>query len=877
MVLTSKSIYIAQYLERNIKTYKMDAEVVKENVWQAGSVRTRWVVLAALCSCVAVLVAAVCDQTLPTPLDRSAPKDRFIAEIAYEHLVNLTSIGPRVAGSYENEVAAVKVLVNAARGIQSAASAHNRVEFDVFRASGAFSLTFIDGMSNIYRDVQSVVIRVRGAGGESRPTRRSALLLNCHYDTVPDSPGASDDGAGCAVVLETLRALAASPHPLRHDVVALLNGAEENIMQASHAFVTTHRWAKSLRAFINIEACGAGGREVLFQAGPNDPWMLEVYAGAVPHPFASSLAQELFESGLIPADTDFRIFRDFANISGVDLAWNSNGYVYHTSLDTADKVPRATLQRTGDNVLALAHGLLSNERLEAAAERTRAPVYFDVVGRVVILARAPAAFVATILALATVVLKLYLSATQAKQLYIPRMRWMRVVGRALLSVTLAQCCGLAASIAVALLLHVSGARLAFYSRPWLLIPLYSVPAVVASWWDARLTWGKAQRGGGVATIARGEWTLRAWHDALCLTAAILLAAGASFGLRSAFVVFLWTLPASADVICVLLGVHGAPRVVCGAFAAALPALQTAYLALASLNMFVPVMGRAGTSALPPDVIMAVLVGALTLTLFSWMLPLVVAAKQPQKLIRLGWAVTLSTVVLVLCTPLGFPYSEARPQRFMVFHTRRTEHSHTPRDTLLYWVPALDANTPQSVYAHVPEVAYAPATCYDKLYCGAPYYLPVISLVAHGHELPALEEPKTSLNASAEVIGEGPTRDLKLKLHGPNHIVVILSPVTGSISWCQTGEFKIIPQPGPQWQNRQTYFVSLHDALSPAPWELLCRIESHGNGSKWVDISVAGHSMSGALKHSDAHAQLLSRFPNWSAVTGWGVHLHLFSL
>ena len=42
-------------------------------------------------------------------------------------------------------------------------------------------------MNNVYRDVQSVVARVRGAGG--RPRARSALLLNCHFDTVPDSPG----------------------------------------------------------------------------------------------------------------------------------------------------------------------------------------------------------------------------------------------------------------------------------------------------------------------------------------------------------------------------------------------------------------------------------------------------------------------------------------------------------------------------------------------------------------------------------------------------------------------------------------------------------------------------------------------------------------
>ncbi len=35
----------------------------------------------------------------------------------------------------------------------------------------------------------------------------SAVLLNCHLDTVPGSPGASDDAVGCAVLLGVLRAL----------------------------------------------------------------------------------------------------------------------------------------------------------------------------------------------------------------------------------------------------------------------------------------------------------------------------------------------------------------------------------------------------------------------------------------------------------------------------------------------------------------------------------------------------------------------------------------------------------------------------------------------------------------------------------------------
>ncbi|CAH2089062.1 unnamed protein product [Euphydryas editha] len=513
-------------------------QVVKENVLEDGVVPLRWVVAAALATALALVAAALVDRRLPEPLRRGAPPERFIAEIAHEHLVNLTSIGPRVAGSYENEVLAVQTLVEAVKRISAQASPHNTIDYDVFSASGAFSLTFLDGMSNVYRDVQSVVVRARAAGG--RPAARAALLLNCHFDTVPDSPGASDDGAGCAVALETLRALAAAPRPLRHDVLLLLNGAEENILQASHAFVSRHRWARAARAFINIEACGAGGREVLFQAGPHDPWIVELYAAAVPHPFASSLAQELFESGLIPADTDFRIFRDYGNLSGVDLAWSSNGYVYHTRLDTAERVVPAVLQRTGDNVLALARGMLASESLERPTERERQPVFFDVLGAFVVAARAPAAALGVVLALAALALSLHLSAKEAsKALYISKRAWWRVVARAMRASALAQLAGASAALLPALLLHAARARLSFYASPALLLPLYALPALCGAWADARYAWGRR------LAPARGWWEWRAWRDALALWAGALLAAGALVGLRSAFLPLLWTLPALA--------------------------------------------------------------------------------------------------------------------------------------------------------------------------------------------------------------------------------------------------------------------------------------------------------------------------------------------
>ena len=65
-------------------------------------------------------------------------------------------------------------------------------------------------------------------GGSVPIDQRKAVLVNSHFDTVPNSPGGADDGLGVAAMLETLRALSSGPS-LRNPVVFLFNGAEESI------------------------------------------------------------------------------------------------------------------------------------------------------------------------------------------------------------------------------------------------------------------------------------------------------------------------------------------------------------------------------------------------------------------------------------------------------------------------------------------------------------------------------------------------------------------------------------------------------------------------------------------------------------------------
>lgn len=65
-----------------------------------------------------------------------------------------------------------------------------------------------------------------------------------------------------------------------------------------------------------MDAAGSGGREILFQSGPENPWLMRYYR-QVPHPFANTLGEEIFQAGLIPSDTDFRIFRDYGGVPGM--------------------------------------------------------------------------------------------------------------------------------------------------------------------------------------------------------------------------------------------------------------------------------------------------------------------------------------------------------------------------------------------------------------------------------------------------------------------------------------------------------------------------------------------------------------------------------
>jgi acetylornithine deacetylase/succinyl-diaminopimelate desuccinylase-like protein len=204
-------------------------------------------------------------------------------------------MGPKVSGTVENEIRATNYIKSRIEQIVSRAHEVQHVQFDHQIVTGSYFLDFAPGMVAAYRGVQNLVARIEGESP-------NALLLNCHYDSVIGSPGANDDIANCAIMLEILSILSSRGVRNRHTIVFLFNGAEETSLRASHGFITKHKWAKDTKVVVNLEAAGSGGKEILFQSGPGNSWLLNHYH-AVRRPFAQVSSEEIFQSGIIPSDT----------------------------------------------------------------------------------------------------------------------------------------------------------------------------------------------------------------------------------------------------------------------------------------------------------------------------------------------------------------------------------------------------------------------------------------------------------------------------------------------------------------------------------------------------------------------------------------------
>jgi hypothetical protein len=274
-------------------------------------------------------VIAILAIKPPKPQSIAAPATDFSAERAIVHLKVIARV-PHPIGSAEN--AAVRDYLMSqlsALGLQPAI-------FSGF-ASRTFFRTVIAG------NVQDIVARMPGTANSR------AVLLMAHYDSVDHAPGAGDDGAGVAAILETLRALKAGSR-LKNDVIVLLTDGEEAGLLGAQAFSASHPWMKEIGLIMNFEGRGDQGPSLLFQTSINNHLLIEEVGKSAPYAMGSSLFYSLYK--LLPNDTDFSMFLPSA-IPGLNFAFGAHIAAYHTELDTTENISQASLQHHGTYALAL--------------------------------------------------------------------------------------------------------------------------------------------------------------------------------------------------------------------------------------------------------------------------------------------------------------------------------------------------------------------------------------------------------------------------------------------------------------------------------------------------------------------------------------------
>lgn len=296
-------------------------------------------------------------QKAPPPQPASIATAEFSAARAIQHL-SWIAAEPHPTGS----AAAEKVRDQLVNHLQQAG-----LQVSVQRGQAAAEYGKGDGRGVRAANVENVVAVLPG-----RDRSLPAVLLMAHYDTVPHSPGAADDGLGVAVMLEISRALQGDVR--QRDVVFLFTDAEEAGLLGARAFFASHPLSSRVGTVINLEARGSSGRAVLFETGPGNAALLGTFARLAPQPLGNSLTGFVYR--YMPNGTDFTVPAQ-KGIPGLNFAIIGSQIDYHAATASVANLDPGSVQHMGAQVLPLVRRLASSATLPTA---THDAIYSDLPG-----------------------------------------------------------------------------------------------------------------------------------------------------------------------------------------------------------------------------------------------------------------------------------------------------------------------------------------------------------------------------------------------------------------------------------------------------------------------------------------------------------------
>ncbi|XP_013111709.2 endoplasmic reticulum metallopeptidase 1 [Stomoxys calcitrans] len=812
---------------------------------------------------------------LPTALrvlDEEARPGEFIAERAERILFAFDMIGPKVVGSFANENLTVQLLHDEVERIrQSMNHELYDMEVDVQVVSGAYMHW---SMINMYQGLQNFVVKLSSKSS----TSQNYLLINSHFDTKPGSPGTGDDGAMLVVMLEILRVMATSRETFTHPIVFLFNGAEENPLQASHGFITQHKWAPNCRALINLDSAGSGHKEILFQSGPNHPWLMKYYNEYAKRPFATSVAEELFQANIIPSDTDFRIFRDYGKVPGLDFAHSYNGYVYHTKYDNINVIPRGTLQTTGENILSLARALANAPEMEDTEKYAEGhSVFYDFMGLFFIYYTETVGQIINTCVSVVVLICIGVSIWRmAAVSYISIGKVMRTFALLLIL----HICGLALAIGLPLLMAVmfdAGDRsLTWFSHKWLTFGLYICPSLIGMCLPSLLylSFNRNDK-------LRKSFKIQLIMHSHALVLAVVCIVLTFVGMRSSYLLMISLFFYGIAVILNLLLTlqhRGMLWSVLVVLSQIMPFLYFAYIFLALNSTLMPMMGRFGSS-LNPDLLIGGLCALGTILSMGFVTPMINLFRH-SKSILLGLLVTTFVFSMIAVSPVGFPYTpKTNVGRVNFLNVQRVFYEYdstVSTNESGYYFDFQDRRIHYPIEEHVDlsEMESVTEDCDELMMCGLPLFNHRwFKSRMKGYWLPSkepIEMPGTpTLNLLNKTFVNGTTNVVRynFELSGPPHMSIFLLPLDGVVveDW---SFLKNMLQDRVKYEPPYHIYFSYGKLSTPLNFYFDLKIGDKSLDNPLVELGIAAHYVNFDFPRGESTKAFINSFPDYIFVMEW---------
>jgi hypothetical protein len=194
-------------------------------------------------------------------------------------------------------------------------------------------------------EVTNVLARIPGTGDGS------AILLIAHYDTVPTTPGANDNSAAVAALLEVTRVIATSPDLVNDVIVLFTDGEEPTPRYGASAFASSHPWYRDVRLAANFEGIGAAGPSMVVETSGPDSALVGGLSSAVGNPVAYSFMTTTADL-IGGAASDFDVIHN-ADIPGFNFAFLRGSSIYHTDRDNIASINTGGVAHHGSLALGI--------------------------------------------------------------------------------------------------------------------------------------------------------------------------------------------------------------------------------------------------------------------------------------------------------------------------------------------------------------------------------------------------------------------------------------------------------------------------------------------------------------------------------------------